>query len=194
MVRRTQHHQYQVPEGSDPNYPEVFNSFIDELDVDVLLRGTIGNRPTPGVTGRWYLSTDENPPTIYFDTGDQWVSPAMYGDPPETLAHRNRNETITGQYTFEQPVHADITGSAKTADEAGEAQSAQNAQRIGGHTADEFARTDKDETFSGGVQFTEQVDAAGVNCTQGTIRLARYSGSDPTSQAGDMWMRQDRQP
>lgn len=194
MVRKTQHHQWETPQSGDPDYHDTFDTLIDQIDLDVLLRGTIGNRPAPGIDGRWYLSTDETPPTLYYDTGERWRSPAMYGDPPETLAHRDQDEVITGSYDFEQPVHTDITGRAASADEAGEAQSAENAQQVGGYSADKFARTDKDETFSGGVQFTETVETSGLNVTKGTVRLARYSGSDPPNSPGDIWFRTDRQP
>lgn len=194
MVRYTQHHQFPVPEPSDPDYAETFDELIDEIDVEVLLKGTIDNRPLAGVEGRWYLSTDEDPPALYYDDGAQWTSPAFFGDPPETMVHRNEATTMTEQVTFEEPIDGDILGDASFASEAGEAQVAEDTRKVAGHTEDDFARTDRDETFDGAVEFLESVDAAGVNVMQGTVGLARYSGTDPTHSVGDLWMRTDRQP
>lgn len=194
MVRKTEHHQFDVPEPADDDYDETFDSLIDDIDVEVLLKGTIGNRPQPGLEGRWYLSTDESPPTIYYDTGTEWVSPATFGDPPSNIARRDREETFTEPVTFDEPIHADITGSAETASEAGEAHEAANAQRFEGHPADDFVRTDRDNTFDGVVEFNEPPQFAGFDLVGGTLSLARYSGSDPTNAAGDIWFRSDRQP
>lgn len=78
MTRNTTNHGWPAPEVEDPGseYVAAFDTLIDALDVEVILKGPLGDRPAAGNDGRWYLSTDDDDRYLYYDTGDDWVSVA----------------------------------------------------------------------------------------------------------------------
>lgn len=197
MVRFTQHHGFPLPESSDPaeTVAETIGDLIEDLDRVVILRGLLANRPPAGIAGRFYLSTDESVPTLYYDDGEEWVSPATYGDPPPNLLKRDEDQQITAQYTFDEPIIGDLLGHAETATEAELAHEAEDAHRLGGFTEDEYTRTDQDQTITGERTFETEVVAAGVRVDGGTVDLPGYTGGDPVDRrVGSIWFRNDRQP
>ena len=196
MPRTTENLALPVPESADVDYHETLDAFVDEIDRLVVLRGLLANRPTAGVEGRLFITTDDDPPTFYYDTGDEWVSPSTYGDPPPELTRVDRNEVIEVAWTFDEPIRGDILGRAAEADVADFAILADNARKLDDHRAEDFARADEDETLDGHYTFEEgTTHEAGVRVNAGTIVLPNYTGDDPAERReGSMWFRPDKQP
>jgi hypothetical protein len=50
-----------------------FNAIRDYINPREITVGTLGARPAPGLSGRWYFATDDAGGTLYVDTGTAWV-------------------------------------------------------------------------------------------------------------------------
>lgn len=200
MVRQTDNLGLEAPEHGDSDFWETFDALIDAFDELTVLPGLLANRPPAGEGGRLYLTPDDDPDesvaTLYYDTGSEWISPATYGNPPEELLRRDQDEVVEGVWNFHETLHAHISGRASEADEADVAETANDADRLGGDRADDYARTDSQETFEETVTHDAPVEMAdGARVNGGTVDLPQYSGGDPASfELGSFWVRLDRQP
>lgn len=64
------------PSGSDPNnVPSDILKLANALDAAgvVFSQGALSARPAAAVTGRFYIATDQAPPSVFYDTGSGWV-------------------------------------------------------------------------------------------------------------------------
>lgn len=102
QLNKTDNHDYNKPEAGYKNWADEINNNWDDLDVDVLLRGTLSNRPSAGTKGRAYLATDKR--KLYHDNGTEWILQTSEtvknivesGD--KVTIENNRTMTIAGEY------------------------------------------------------------------------------------------------
>lgn len=73
MGTTTPYHGFYIPAQGETGWDDEKNADWTALDTRVVKKGIIANRPAAGTSGRWFLSTDETPPTLYYDTGTQWT-------------------------------------------------------------------------------------------------------------------------
>jgi len=66
----TENHGYKKQEKGDDDWHIALNDTLDILDVDVVLRDTLANRPAAGTSGRIFIATDTN--ELYHDDGTSW--------------------------------------------------------------------------------------------------------------------------
>lgn len=76
MTFQSQYHSWTIPEVGEEEdaWGDLLNNIFEELDTEVIEKGQRADRPTAGVSGRWYLVTDDATPTLEYDNGTQWVS------------------------------------------------------------------------------------------------------------------------
>jgi len=72
MTRHTTNHDWPAPEAEDPGsaYVSAFDTLIDALDDEVILKDTGANRPGASTPNRWFLATDDR--ILYRDNGTSW--------------------------------------------------------------------------------------------------------------------------
>lgn len=122
MVDQTTNHGWNRPETDtdtdDDVWGQLLNGTIDDLDVEVILKGTTtGTPPTPdiaaGTAGRWYLATDTNDPSdstvsmpfLYYDDGTDWVviydgdARTFAGETADKYARTDQAETFNASIT-----------------------------------------------------------------------------------------------
>lgn len=73
-TEQTDYHSYEYPgenyDATDTHWGEILNDLFEDLDDDVVRKGSYDDRPDAGTEGRWYLATDRN--IIFYDDGDDW--------------------------------------------------------------------------------------------------------------------------
>lgn len=72
MVQATTHHGWDRPEvdEDEDKWGDFLNNTLDDLDVEVIQKETLANRPAAGTADRWFLATDTK--TLFYDTGTAW--------------------------------------------------------------------------------------------------------------------------
>lgn len=70
MARNTSYHGWSVPETGDTDYEDTFDTWFDDVDVEIIEKDTIANQPAAGTVDRWFLAHDE--PSLYYDDGTSW--------------------------------------------------------------------------------------------------------------------------
>ena len=128
----TPNHEWTVPvpgyDASSPSYAELINTMIDEMDVDVVMRGTEAEQPAPGTTDRIYIATDT--PAIYHDDGDSWntvaveytdeaardaVAAALDGDGDLAISHDDGTDAISITFASDMATQAELSSHADSA-------------------------------------------------------------------------------
>lgn len=196
MVRQTPNHGWDVMEASDERYADIFDQLINQIDESVSIKGPIAERPEAGREGRLYISTDESPPLLYYDDGNQWGGIKGQLNVPDNVAEIDAEEEIQAKWHFLESLDADIDGKAASADNAEIAENAETAQNLGNRGPQEYALREEDEEIQGEWNFAELVNlAGGLDVQEGTIDLPVFNGEDPDNPApGSMWFREDQQP
>lgn len=75
MTTTTDNHGWTIPEDGESDWGTILNTFFDdELELDVPLIDTIGNRPSAGSSApKLFVSTDEtSSPNLYYNDGSSW--------------------------------------------------------------------------------------------------------------------------
>lgn len=73
-MTKTDYHEYDIPTPFDIDernkWGGILNDALDQLDDDIILRGTLAERPDATQDGRLFLATDNN--QLYLDDGSTW--------------------------------------------------------------------------------------------------------------------------
>lgn len=113
MVTSTSYHAYQkpTPNEDDDQWGSILNDTIDDLDVDVVEKGPIANRPSAGTQDRWYVATDASPfPELSYDSGTQWQgmqvenTQQLGGVSASSYARTDTAETFGSAVSFSAPI------------------------------------------------------------------------------------------
>jgi hypothetical protein len=74
MTEFTDYNEYELPEPFNVNerneWGRILNDALDQFDDDIILRGTLAERPSASVQDRLFLDRGSN--TLYRDTGSNW--------------------------------------------------------------------------------------------------------------------------
>ena len=113
MPQQTDYHSWSYPtphtqsDEDEDQWADILNTLIEgDLDEQVILKKPIAEQPDPGVADRWFLSTDENPPSLYLDDGTQWITiwdgdaDTLDGYEASAFGVLGESETVTGAWTF----------------------------------------------------------------------------------------------
>lgn len=71
MSKQSSYHQWDYPEEGETNWDAIVNPWIEnDLDEEVVRKGTRADQPAAGTAGRWFLVTDEL--ALEYDDGSNW--------------------------------------------------------------------------------------------------------------------------
>lgn len=95
---RTAYHAYAIPRegGDDDIWGGFLNETITDLDRGIINKGRLADRPLADVQGRWYMATDQSPPTLYYDDGESWRNVLT----PATYVRTSGTPNISGTFNF----------------------------------------------------------------------------------------------
>lgn len=80
-----------------PNWMSQMATRLDTIAA-MYVQGTIASRPAAGTAGRFFISTDENPKVVYYDTGSAWISVGSVPDGSITQAKIADGAITTSKY------------------------------------------------------------------------------------------------
>lgn len=72
MAGTTPNHFLETPSTGEyeDEWGKILNSNFEEVDLKMIIRGPLADRPPAGTEGRLFLATDEG--NVYYDTGSSW--------------------------------------------------------------------------------------------------------------------------
>lgn len=156
----------------DSNYENIFDSLVDDIDEDALLRTE--TLPTDNTEGRVILRTSDT--ELFYDTGSFFVAINPERQIEEvTGARTDEDETVGAAWSFEQPINANISGNAEWAQNVALVGTAKNiTSEFGGIPIDRFCREDGSETIHFEWTFRNKYITDEVDIQGGTLDFPNY--------------------
>ena len=182
MTRQTENHDWTVPLAGNTNWASWFDSLFDTWDEHVIIRPD--DEPTPTTEGLLYIDDIDRHPMLRYDTETSIVQPrAAQRWDVHDVAWKDRNQSISAQWRFDETITADITGNANRVDVADFAENATDSTALDDVPSSSWAASPADRIvtanwrFAGRTRFED-----GLRASSGTIDLPVYDmAGDPTA-------------